>query len=120
MVARLMTTCFPLNAILMELSEQLDLRQSWLALNWAPRQQNTEADALTNGEFGDFDPAHRIDLDPNKIDWLVLGEMIEAGGGMVEELRVAREKKRAEKAAMKKSGRKRRLAAGALRDRDPW
>jgi len=104
----------------MELSEQLEARRSWLELEWAPRQQNTEADALTNGEFGDFDPRLRLDIDPAKAEWRVLSDMIEAGGGMVEELRLAREAKKLEKSAAKKAGRKRRIAGEALRDREPW
>ena len=66
-VARMMTTSFPLNVILMELTEQLDKRGSWLSVEWAPRQQNEHADALTNGVFSDFDPNKRVPLDPGAI-----------------------------------------------------
>ena len=38
-VSKLMTTTFPLCAVLLELAEQLEARQSWLRLEWAPRQQ---------------------------------------------------------------------------------
>ena len=119
-VSRLMTTSFPLNVILMELSEQLHERGSWLSVDWAPRQQNIEADALTNEEFGDFDPALRIHLRPEDMKWVLLDEMLEVGGGMVEELRREKEKKKAERAERKQAGRKRKRAGESLRDREPW
>ena len=64
--AKLMTTKFPLNAMVMELSEQLEARGSWLKLDWGPRRQNEEADALTNEQFGGFREDLRIHLDPGK------------------------------------------------------
>ena len=63
-VAKLMTAKCPLCAILLELAGQLEARQSWLKLEWPPRQQNEEADALTNKNFDQLDPALRIPLDP--------------------------------------------------------
>ena len=120
-VQKMMTTSFPLSAFLMELSEQLERRGSWLDLRWVPRHQNVEADALTNGHFADFDPKLRVEVDLSKVSWVVLPAMLEAGGGMVKELEELREKKRVERAAArsrKKS--KGKLAGGALKDRDPW
>ena len=116
-MSRLMTTSFPLNVILMELSEQFHERGSWLSVEWAPRQQNIEADALTNGEFGDFDPALRIHLRPEDMQWILLDEMLEVGGGMVEELRREKERKKTERAERKRAGRKRKRAGDSLRGR---
>ena len=111
-VARMMTTSFPLNVILMELTEQLDKRGSWLSVQWAPRQQNEHADALTNGVYSDFDPNKRVPLDPGAINWALLPVMMELGGGMVEELNAQKEKKKAERKALKEDGKKKRRLAG--------
>ena len=120
-VARLMTTKFPLAAVLMELVEQLAARESWLRLAWVPRQQNVEADALTNGCYDGFNPDLRIELDPKTIVWKVLDVMLEAGGGMVEELERLRLQKKALRQQVKAVKRKRRrLAEDGLRTRDPW
>ena len=117
----MMTTSFPLNVILMELTEQLDRRGSWLSVQWAPRQQNEHADALTNGVYSDFDPSKRVQLDPSSIDWALLPVMMELGGGMVEELKAQKEKKKAGRRALKESGKKRRRLAGhSLKEREPW
>ena len=118
-VAKLMTTSFPLNVVLMELTEQLDLRGSWLQVRWAARHHNVEADALTNEEFGDFDPDRRLHLAPEDMPWILLHEMMEAGGGTVEELRVDKAKKKAERAELK-AGRKRRRAGEPLRELHTW
>ena len=121
-IARLMTTKFPLCVVLMELVEQLEARGSWLKLSWVPRQQNEEADALTNGCFEGFDPALRVDIDLADIRWKVMDAMMAAGGGLVGELERLRAQKRELKARMKevKKKRKKRLEDGSLREREPW
>eukprot|EP00974_Lingulodinium_polyedra_P037864 3631232-Lingulodinium_polyedra.AAC.1 len=66
----------------MELSEQLEARSAWLDLQWLPRQQNEQADGLTNGHFGDFTDSNRVPVDLKSIRWRVLDSMLEAGQGM--------------------------------------
>ena len=121
-IARMMTTKFPLCAVLMEMTEQLSARDSWLGLSWVPRQQNEEADALTNACFEGFNPALRVHLDPAAIQWKVMGEMMKAGGGMLEELERLNMEKRALKQHSKemKRRRKRRLDETLLSKREPW
>ena len=51
MVSKLMTSKFPLVVILAEVVAQLRTRSMVLNLGWVPRDQNEEADALTNGDF---------------------------------------------------------------------
>jgi len=118
-VAKLMTTAFPLNAVLMEVAEQLDRRGSWLALEWAPRQQNVEADALTNEDFHDFDPARRIVMEPESMDWILMPAMMEAGGGMIEEIRAEKERRKRGRAE-RRLVRRKKLAGDGLKDRHPW
>ena len=87
-----------------------------------PRQQNEEADALTNGCFEGFDAALRVDINISDIRWKVMDAMMAAGGGMVGELERLRARKRELKARMKeeKKKRRRRLDDGSLREREPW
>ena len=59
-VDRLMSTKFPLDVWLMELAVQQNLRNVQFHLAWHPREQNVEADALSNRDFNGFDPAKRI------------------------------------------------------------
>ena len=54
---RLMTSKFPFMVVLAELAAQLRSRRMELGLDWVPRDQNEEADALTNGEFAGFAPS---------------------------------------------------------------
>ena len=122
-VSRMLTTKFPLCAILMELAEQLERRGSWLKQAWCPREQNIEADALTNGDYHQFHPDNRIILDPRTIKWVILDVMLEAGGSMESELLRLRQEKKAirEKAKdVKKKLRKEKLAAETPRQKDPW
>ena len=122
-VARMLSTKFPLCAILMELAEQLDSRGSWLKQAWCPREQNIEADALTNGDFHQFSPENRIEMNPAEMKWVILEEMLEAGGSMEQELRRLREEKKAIKARakeVKKRLKRKRSATEALKHRDPW
>ena len=105
----------------MELVEQLAARDNWLRVAWVPRQQNAEADALTNGCFDGFDPKLRVELDIKQIKWKVMDLTLEAGGGMVQELERLGLGRKAVRHNMKEAKRKkRRLAGEGLRDRDPW
>ena len=116
-VDRLLTTKFPLNALLMELSEQLEVRNSSLKLDWLPRQQNEEADALTNGWFQGFDQSKRLQPDIANLPWRVLPEMLRAGGALVDELMAKRASRNA-LAAMARRAKKR--PQDALKTKDPW
>ena len=62
-VSRLMSSKFPMLLVLGELAVQLRQRQVELALDWIPREQNIEADALTNADFSALDQEKRINLD---------------------------------------------------------
>ena len=66
-VSKLMTTKFPVGAILMETVKQLARRNLWLNLHWIPREQNTEADALTNLDFSKFDANRRVEVTWSKL-----------------------------------------------------
>jgi hypothetical protein len=52
----------PVCAILMELAAMLSARSLWLNLGWIPREDNQEADDLTNEEYGRFDMAKRMEV----------------------------------------------------------
>ena len=54
LVDRLMTTKYPFGVILIELCHQLPLRQAVLRAQWVPRDQNEEADALTNSDSATY------------------------------------------------------------------
>ena len=116
-VSRLMSSSFPLNVMLMELVEQLHVRKAWLDLSWVPRQQNEEADALSNGEFSAFDPLRRVSFDPEHQDWSVMTELLTAGGSMFQELEDERQKKAEDRKMTKK---RKRAREEKLRVRHPW
>ena len=45
--AKLLSTKYSLNCVVMELATQMEERQLWLDLYWTPRESNTVADKLT-------------------------------------------------------------------------
>ena len=62
-------------------------------------------------------------MNPMDMEWVILEEMLEAGGSMEQELRRLREDKKALKAKakdVKKRLKRKRSAAEALRNKDPW
>jgi hypothetical protein len=81
-VARLMTTKFPLAPVLMELSCQLELRGIWLSLQWVPRADNQLADDLTNGLFGAFDESLRVKVVWNELRFVLLPRYLQLGLAM--------------------------------------
>ena len=60
--AKRATTRWPLMAINMQLSSRLSKARAVLNLRWRLREENTEADDLTNEKFDEFDPALRITM----------------------------------------------------------
>ena len=114
-LARLMSGKFPVVVILTELAMQLRERSMELSLEWVPRDQNEEADALTNGDFTLFDPARRISVDPTKLEWIVLPRMMEVAENLYKETQAARA---ASGGPLPREPRRR--PEEVLRRRDPW
>ena len=78
-VTKLLTSKWPGLAILAEIAEQLEMRDMLLDLDWVPRLQNPEADAITNDAVGGFSPEHEIEVDIQKLDFVMLHELLEQG-----------------------------------------
>ena len=74
-----MTTKFPLCAILMELAALLASKGSALDLHWLPREQNIEADELSNSITHRFNPALEIKVVPSELRFLLLDDLLDQG-----------------------------------------
>ena len=61
-LAKMLTTTYPLALVLMQVSVLLSEKKLWLGLQWIPRERNTEADALTNDDFSGFAEHLRISV----------------------------------------------------------
>ena len=77
-VSKMLTTRFPLNAVLMEVAAQCLARGIRLHLSWTPRGQNVEADELSNGLWHRFAPGKRVAVDLETLGFLVLPRLLEA------------------------------------------
>ena len=60
LLERYLSTKLPLGAVLIEVAAQLQRRRLDISLEWVPRDQNEEADALTNGDYILFDMSRRV------------------------------------------------------------
>ena len=69
--------------ILVELCHQPARRRAALRAQWVPRLVNEEADALTNSDFRNFRPEHRIEVDLDTLPFGVLPRLLECGEGFV-------------------------------------
>jgi len=112
-VTRLMSSKFPLIVILAELAMQLRRRAVSLDLQWVPRDQNEEADALTNGAYGSFDPRRRLPVDPARIEWLVLPRLLEVSEALYKDIQELKSAKGAANAAPHRR-------AHGFRQANPW
>ncbi len=72
---KLASSSFPLSIVIMELAAQLESRGARLDLNWIPRESNSEADRLSNGDSSGFNPDNRVHLDVGQIQWKVLNKL---------------------------------------------
>ena len=74
---KLSSTKYTMYLVLMELSEQMRLRNMIFSIAWRPCGENEEADALTNEVFTGFDPGLRVPLQWDKLEFLVLPHLTE-------------------------------------------
>jgi hypothetical protein len=112
-ITRLMTSKFPLVVILAEVALQLQEKKVDMDLVWAPRDQNEEADAITNGEVSIFDPALKVELDLKDLRFKILPELMGQAQDLYQDVRSRRAKPSSEQAP-------RRGAKRPLRQTDPW
>ena len=70
------TTKWPLMAINMQMSSALARSRTTLNLSWRPREENTEADDLTNEVFEGFDPALRVAVKLKDLDLTILHALV--------------------------------------------
>ena len=113
-VAKLMTSKFPLVVVLAELAAQLRRLHLVLELGWVPRDQNEEADALSNEVFDAFDPRLRVDLDLTRVSWIILPRLMQTAESLYQEIKSRKEAKGTS------TSRARRPAHLRLRQREPW
>ena len=78
-VAKLMTVKFPLCAFLMEISAHMQREDQELDLNWVPREQNCEADELSNMDTKRFREENRVECDLDQIQFIILPELLDEG-----------------------------------------
>ena len=80
----------------MEVSCQLRRLNLEMDLGGVPRDQNTQADALTNSIFDDFEESRRIVADFEEVELIVLRESTEEAGKLDEEIKAFKSSKRSE------------------------
>ena len=78
-LAKLLTTKWPLLAFLSEMAAQLEDKKILFEMSWVPREQNTEADAITNEDIEWLDPGRRVATDMKTLPFLILPEMLAKG-----------------------------------------
>jgi hypothetical protein len=110
---------FPLYLILMELTEQLALRQISLDLVWQPRELNQSADDLTNEEFRSFSDQLRIPVVLSDLNWVVLPELYKEARDLHEEIQ-DRKNAKALQAKPPPSHKAHKAKRKGLRVTDPW
>ena len=116
-VNRFMTTKFPLLAFVCELAAMLEERGCLVDLGWVPRDQNEEADAITNGDLGGFSPEKEVEV---KWDFKVLDQLLDLGDKFYTEVQDEKDKAKCQKKlAAQGVATKRRKRAG-LKATDPW
>ena len=119
-IDKFMTTKFPLSIFLMEMAVQLDELNCILNLQWIPREQNIEADALTNACFESFSAEHRVHINSlASLPWKVAPELFERAQQLDSEIRLQKEARKSGKEPPQPAG-KRQAVADSLRYKQPW
>ena len=63
----------------MESATQLDARGLDLSLEWIPRDANSDADLLADGDSTGFRAEHRVEAEITKLGWFVLLGILDEG-----------------------------------------
>jgi hypothetical protein len=117
---KLQTTKMPLAAILMEVGWQLQMKNVTADLQWVPRDQNCEADALTNGWYDGFDMNKRIIVEPEQLGFCILPELLAAEAEYVAVLSAAKEVKKRAAETRPSTASRPKVAEHSFRLRNPW
>ena len=115
-LTRMMTSKFPSVVILTEFALQLRRMSAELNLSWVPRDQNEEADALTNGHFDAFNEDRRITINIDKIEWMIMNKMLKVSEDIYHDLK----EKRAARTAACSTAPARTRPEDRLRVKDRW
>jgi len=116
-LTRLMSTKYPLCLLVMELAVALEERGLALTAEWAPREWNAEADALTNERFDGFAETNRVAFDMRSHPWRVLDKLLSDGRQFYQNAQSARAAARALAAQPRKRAKGKRAS---LKETDPW
>jgi len=116
-LTRLMSTKYPLCLLVMELAVALEERGLALTAEWAPREWNSEADAITNSRFEGFAEANRVPFDMRSFPWRVLPGLLSDGRQFYQDAQIARAAARLRPAA---AGKRRGGKRQSLKGTDPW
>ena len=92
-LSRLMSSKFPLVVILTELADRLRRWDLDLSLDWIPRNQNEEADGLTNGVVNSFSPEFEIKVDLKKLGLHTLDSMWTVADNLYKDVKEKRSQK---------------------------
>ncbi len=111
---------FPLSIVVMELACQLRKHGIEMDLCWAPRMQNIPADALTNGEFEQFDLNKRITKKFEDMEFEVLNELMGKAEELDQEIRLVKSSKEGKKLEDRPSESRPKAKKGEMRWKDPW
>jgi hypothetical protein len=114
----MLTTKYPLCIIILELAVQLHRRGISLDVSWIPRQQNAEADEISNGVSRNISPDKEVRCDLAEIRFEVLDEPMEEAAAFYGEMMKKKEAKSHSKVSIV-PGKKRRTE-DKLRSTDPW
>ena len=117
----------------MEIGEQLEARNIWLDLEWVPRDQNEEADALSNMVFTGFDEKKRVEVELADVKWILLDEFMAYGLEFYKHMEALKQKKKEQEVAQLEDWRdeddeddvhakkaRKRLPTDKLRFTNPW
>jgi hypothetical protein len=111
-----LTTKMPVAALLMQLSLHLAAKDVELSLDWIPREENVEADALTNEDYSLFTMANRIDVSLANLDIGLMLQLIASW----DELDIDCKKRKAESAAVPAQQARRRGRKQKKGPKEPW
>ena len=121
-VSKLMATKLPLCAAMMQLASTLAVNQWRLKLGWIPRNQNFEADELSNGLTHRFRSSYEVMVEPLLGKLTIFNKMIKYGQKLYDDIKtnkVVRKEERGKNPRSEKGRRQEERGTGGRPARRP-
>lgn len=89
-----LSTKFPITLMVIEVSEMLREKRGYASLRWVKRDENQEADDLTNEVFTKFKMENRREVKSSEVKWIVMDKLVKESALLYDKITKLKDKQK--------------------------